>query len=368
MRVRNPRLEELPLLTSSIGEALGYGPSDGCISDHFPLLYKPSNLQRLWAIEGANGGIGAHAGWLLCSLRMEGVHWPVAAIGGVFSSPEVRGQGWASACVEKCLEEAKSAGAVAAFLWTDKGSFYEKWGFQAVGRQWLLRLNSGTKPLLDSYTPTLSSGTLHEWNPKEIPEDFINNSWMWNHSWPFGVERTLQEQGELLRSGAARVFSWKNNSGVHEAYALMNKGKDLRGFVHEWGGLISALPPLLLSLENAVGEYALLCPQLQEAEAPWLFQWERLGMELELMPMAMATILAPKDFSKLVELTLLALGSSFQVSEDGGEFAIHQEGAVLWLGSATELGALALGLSPAPMGPLESAFPLRPWFWGMDSV
>ncbi|MFW6146077.1 MAG: GNAT family N-acetyltransferase [Planctomycetota bacterium] len=58
----------------------------------------------------------------------------VACLGNVCSDPDVRGRGYASACVRRALEEARRDGADWALLFCDPGTtnFYRRLGFEAI--------------------------------------------------------------------------------------------------------------------------------------------------------------------------------------------------------------------------------------------
>jgi GNAT superfamily N-acetyltransferase len=65
--------------------------------------------------------------------RVEGRDGFVAGIGAVFTPPDLRGRGYASAIVERLVEQEQQAGAMAAALFSEIGSaFYERLGFVRV--------------------------------------------------------------------------------------------------------------------------------------------------------------------------------------------------------------------------------------------
>ena len=65
--------------------------------------------------------------------RLDGREGFVAGIGAVFTPPEVRGRGHASAIVARLVEQEQQAGAMAAALFSEIGSaFYERLGFVPV--------------------------------------------------------------------------------------------------------------------------------------------------------------------------------------------------------------------------------------------
>jgi GNAT superfamily N-acetyltransferase len=77
--------------------------------------------------------------WLATAKRyrfeatLDGRQGFVAGIGAVFTPPEHRGQGYASALIERLLVQEREAGAMAAALFSEIGaSFYERLGFTAV--------------------------------------------------------------------------------------------------------------------------------------------------------------------------------------------------------------------------------------------
>src|SRR6218665_4201492 len=105
MEIRNPSTAELSEIVGQISLAFQYKEGEGSVAQDFPQLYQPSNSKNLWA--GYEGNqLAAHAGFYPAEMKVEGIPLPVAGIGGVFSKPELQGQGIATALVKKCMDEA----------------------------------------------------------------------------------------------------------------------------------------------------------------------------------------------------------------------------------------------------------------------
>ncbi len=60
-----------------------------------------------------------------------------------------------------------------------------------------------------------------------------------------GSVRTVEDIRKFLTIPNTRVFTAWDEKNVLQAYAVEGKGADLEGYIHEWGGGVSKLLPLI---------------------------------------------------------------------------------------------------------------------------
>ncbi len=223
----------------------------GSFFDDFP-VWKLSSSDVCFRVgaRNAEGELKAAVGCRLAELK-EGAYsgQTVALLGGVVTSPDVRGRGLASTLLRCCMDWARHRGASYAFLWSSEESFYRRLGFESCGAQIRVPLDgffSGVSGE-EARTFQLRFGL----NPQ--------------------IERLLLEArvgGLVLRRRdlpwirAHRNVEWAGLYSGREirAYAAIGRGIDLPRCVHEWGGESRPLRVLLSLLADARSGLQLLAP------------------------------------------------------------------------------------------------------------
>ena len=311
----------------------------------------------------------AHAGYYIYSLLVEGFPLLVAAIGGVFTADAHQGQGLASDLVNLCANKAKAEGCALVFLWTDNHQFYEKIGFHLVGRQWTIRLNQAMRSRLSKLAEErgLAGNALRF--SEEATDAFLEQSLGLLGQLPLGVQRSFTDHKLLLRSGACRIFSaWQDDQLC--AYFLIGKGKDLQGYVHEWAGQEAALLHLCDHVLKTKPEFRLLSPQWMPEECAFIYDLEDLSAAFSAEYMGLARLLDFPSIEKLLHIYLECFGTQ---TDDWKLEQAKSEYIFTWktekqVFSEAELMKLLFGAELPQKDEWKAIFPLRPWFWGMDSV
>lgn len=370
MEIKNPTPAELTEIVGQISKAFLYKEGEGSVADDFPQLYQASNSKNLWAGYEA-GQLAAHAGFYPTEMKVEGIPLPVAGIGGVFSKPELQGQGIATALVKKCLDEAQKQGCALAFLWSDKHDFYARMGFHLVGRQWTIALEPKHASLLTVRGE--KSGIKKESLrfSEEINSELLAKSFMRLQAYPVGIARSPQEHALLLNSGACTVISaWAGKELA--AYFVMGKGKDLQNYVHEWAGEEGALHQLAAYvLEKVNHPVFVLSPQFMPDEVNWIYSLDEIGVPLKPEQMALVKIL---DFAKLKKLVgdfMARLGlnpSDLKLEQREGQYHIEWRQKTRLHFNEADFLRFLFGPEMPTHQELKAFLPLRLWYWGMDSV
>jgi GNAT superfamily N-acetyltransferase len=370
MEIRHPSGIEVVDLTSRISHAFGYSKDDAGVQRDFPQLYQASNFKHLW-IATPGTGVAAHSGFYPAVMKVEGLPLPVAGIGGVFTDDAFQGQGLATSLINKCCEEAQKEGAALAFLWSDKHEFYQKQGFHLVGRQWTIFFEPKRAPLLRALGEKAEIPARALRISDEVSDELLRQSRELLGIYPLGIERSAEEHALYLGGGACRVVSaWAGSKLA--AYFVIGKGKDLQGYVHEWAGAEGALCHLMAQcLEDFDQPLSLLSPQFMPDEVPWIYSLEAAGISASAEYLALVKLLSFERVEKLVREYLCAL----KIPSDDLVFEKEQEEfRVSWRGKPAitldEAGLLRLLFGPQLPDDkdLHALFPMRLWYWGMDSV
>jgi predicted N-acetyltransferase YhbS len=371
MEIKNPTSAELTDLISLISKAFLYKEEEGDVARDFPQLYDANNSKHLWVAKEKESLL-AHAGFYPTEMKIEGIALPVAGIGGVFSVPEVRGQGLGSQLVEKCLEEAKKSGSALAFLWSDKHDYYAKMGFHLVGRQWTLHFLPEHEKTLRAQGEKSGLKTQHlRFSLGEISPEFLQQSFQLQENLPVGIARSFEEHQKLLSSGACDLFAaWAGRQLI--AYFVMGKGKDLQNYVHEWAGDEAALHHLAAHcLENFQHGFYLLSPQFMPDEVNWLYTLDQLGVSMRAERMGLVKILNFSKIQRLVSEYLSRLGlnpEELHLSQNGEKYLVKwRENTNLEFSEENFLKFL-FGPEMPTHQELKAFLPIRLWYWGMDSV
>jgi predicted N-acetyltransferase YhbS len=324
--------EQMSQLSALLDEAFNAPASGDYLSD-FPVWNQsigpgPDSAIRIGVFDGDQ--LVACSAVRLASLRVPAGDLKVGLIGAVATSPSHRGKGLASRTVSLAVEWARERGAAMAMLWGQETSLYERLGFELCGMQVrapLAELDLGPKP-------------------RDLSNVILGRGWVPT------LMRSLRTRGSGLRIASSderwieahsRVqWYWLGDPEAPMAYAAIDRGLDLQGVVHEWGGESEAALKLLLQLVRMER------PEAQLLGNPALFGAYNIGA-------------SPSGHSpKTSEIEFLCMARALDVAK-----IISAHGIVLSADDAmltTPNAAVCRRL----FGPAENALPL--WIWGLDAV
>lgn len=173
-------------------------------------------------------------------------------IGAVATSEEFRGQGLSSRLLSELEKLAHDSKLDAIMLWSDQREFYAKAGFSAVGRQEIFSLAELPPPDM------LVRGTaVYGWDWKQVRALYESHR--------LRVARTDAYWKTLESIKSCTRIQWMDDTGRVLAYLGFDRGKDLHGIVHEWGGNAEALHCLLwVVLQNRPNLMWLTHPALDD--------------------------------------------------------------------------------------------------------
>ncbi len=313
-------------------------------TDDFPIwncgrLEKEGQVVFFKARDPSKRNVVSVAGVRLARLRVPSGSIPIALIGGVATTPEVRGQGLASQCVKLAMDWARHKGATLIALWGSEHAMYQKLGFELCGEQVRVPLQA-----LMTDAPIQGVETLT-----------VNRGWT-----PGLMLPLLRREGGLalapadedwLSAHAGTSWYWTGNTDRPSAYAALGRGIDLQHLVHEWGGSRAELWAILRAIRTED-------PDAQILGHPSLLQRQfRMNAEaLDREFLAMVHVVDP-----------VALFRAYHpLSRVSAE--LTPEGWNLAIDGVEVRGMSPLDLSRYLLGPGSPREPLPLWIWGVDAV
>jgi GNAT superfamily N-acetyltransferase len=298
----------------------------GHYMDDFPIWdgrYGPVQAERVlkigvWEADELVACVGVR----LAELRAPQGLLSVALIGAVATVETHRGKGLASRTVSLAVEWARERGAALVVLWGSEVGLYERLGFELCGMQVrapLAALDLG--PALDFAKIVLGRG----WIP----------SLMSGLRQRVGGVALKTSDEKWLEAHKNVQWYWLGDPAAPLAYAAIDRGIDLQGLVHEWGGQSPAAVKVLLQLIRMER------PEAQLLASPSLLGHWQLGtpkVDIEFLCLARAL-----DVAKIVAAYGLVL------AKDDPLLTTPNAAACRFF-----------------FGPTDSALPL--WVWGLDAV
>lgn len=339
MKIRNPNKIELPYIIELVSKNLKYHTEEGSVQKDFPLVYQENNLENLWVLEG-EGKILSHIATYPSAVKIHGNLLPTLGIGGVITEESHRGRGYSSKLMTQVLEASiQKKKQILAILWSDRWSFYERFGFYPAGTQ--IRVSCRKEKAQNVLKQGLSID-------QKINEDHLTKSYELFNRQTFGNQRTREEHISYLKRGSAHPYFLQRDKAL-VAYALVDKGKDLKNYVHEWAGESEEdLNILLNALVQKRGEILEL---IGPKEMPWaknFIQEDTVHKEV----MGLVNLLNKDALISFAQQRFKQNAS--KLKELNAYIGDHTSGALIQL----------------LFGPSEndskSHLPL--WYWGMDSI
>lgn len=202
------------------------------INEEYPLAIHDSNLNNIRVIREGNSYLSAAVMKPLVIKTVAGI-FKVAAVGSVVTEAAHRNLGLSRQVLEDALSAAQSHGCDFALLWTNLFDFYRKIGFEMAGSEIALTLM------------TVWPDEPHALRFMKGPNVDAEAMLRIYSQHTTGTIRTAEDIRKFLRIPNSNVYTAWDHEGRLHAYAVEGKGLDLNGYIHEWGGGVSKLLPLL---------------------------------------------------------------------------------------------------------------------------
>lgn len=334
------------------------------IADEYPLAIHDSNLNNVRVIKDNDTFLSAAVMKPLIIKSPVGI-FKVAAIGSVVTNPLHRNQGFSRQIIDDCINGARAHGCDFAILWTDLFDFYRKLGFELGGTEVSLGMPQNFKcPEI----PGLRFVNSTKVDPEAILRLYSQHS--------AGSVRTADDIRRFLQIPNTKVYTAWDEQNKLQAYAIEGKGVDLGGYIHEWGGGVSKLLPLLkFATQEQKKSLTIITPphsqnlirQLKEAGAT-----EHTGV------LGMIKVLNPAALLTKVKKYIRSTGVEDVVLEArDGKFYMGYKEEIFTTDSEQDLVRLLFGPLKASdlnafdketVEVFERLFPIAMWIWGWDSV
>lgn len=335
------------------------------IADEYPVAIHDANLNNVRVIKDQANFVSAAVMKPLI-VKSPAALFKIAAIGSVVTTTEHRNQGLSRQVLEECLSAAQRHGCDFAILWTDLFDFYRKLGFELAGTEVSLAIPADFKAVGGDADLKFVDG------PKIDPEAILR---LYSQH-TTGSVRTADEIRRFLHIPNSRVYTAWDSLGRLQAYIVEGKGADLNGYIHEWGGGVSKLLPLIQHAIKSQGRgLTLITPpnsvnlirQLKEAGAQ-----EHFGV------LGMIKLLNTAGVMTKLKKYLRATGIEDLVLEArDGKFYFGYKEEIFHTDSESDLIRLLFGPMKASQihnfdketaEVFDTIFPIPMWVWGWDSV
>jgi predicted N-acetyltransferase YhbS len=334
------------------------------IANEYPTALAEGNLANIRIIK-ENNQILSHAVLRPLLVKSALGIFKVAAIGSVVTAPDYRNLGLSRRIVDDCLEAARAQGCDFAILWTNLYEFYRKFGFELAG--------SEISYVLDKDLPVNGSGFKIIEGTNVDPEPLLRL--FSQHT--VSTIRTFEETRRYLQIPNSRVFTAWDSNGNLRAYAVEGKGVDLQGYIHEWGGGVSALIPLLQHVRTTLKKpVTVIVPSHAQNLRT---QFKQYGIPEIAGFLGMVKIINSASlFGKVLRFARADLGISefvFEQRQNKYYFGVGKN--LFCTDSEQDVIKLLFGpltpseihkFDPATSEIMNRVFPVPMWIWGWDSV
>lgn len=326
------------------------------ISAEYPQVFHPTNRNNLRIISEQDQVL-AHAAIKYILIKNQLGVFKVAAIGSVVTDPDHRNQGLSQKILESCLLAAEKETADFAILWTDLFDYYRKFGFELAGTEISIVID---------VIPQTAPAPFRFIKSNKISPDAILRLYS-QHT--CGTVRTAEDIRKFLQIPNSHVYTAWSTQNELLAYAVEGKGADLRGYLHEWGGGVSNLLPLLAHIRQDLGEPITIITPLQSQNLiRHLQQWDvicnqgYLGM---IRPVNIENL-----FFKIHRYARNLGLSDFVLEKTEKGFIIGTKNDSTTISDIGDVTRLLFGpLDTNQLKPqFQKIFPMPMWVWGWDSV
>ncbi len=206
------------------------GPDSWSLAAEYPRVFgAASKAQSLCLVSDA--GLLAHAAVLDLVHRDAGAATRIRCVGSVVVDPGQRGMGLGRRLLEAVVDDFEASDCEVLLLWSQRRRFYAHFGFETWGSELWVRPD-----------PSLPQQRI-----RPMREADLAHVARIHDCKPSRVDREAIDFAAALR--IPRLDAWVLDAdGAVAAYALVGKGMDFPGVVHDSGGENEALVELLRAL------------------------------------------------------------------------------------------------------------------------
>ncbi len=359
---RAPFENELPGIVQFLDSHLR-PKEDWSISSEYPIAFSSGNLGNIRIIRD-DEKILSHALMRPLIIKSPVGLFKVAGIGSVVTSSDYRNQGLSSKILDSCLTAARDHGCDFAILWTNLFDFYRRLGFELAGSEISILFDR------DLQFPTVG---LKFMESNKVSPEAIHR--LYNQH-TISSLRNLDETRKYLAIPNTRVYTAWGSDGVLKAYAIEGKGADLNGYIHEWGGNVSALCPLFEHVRKVQNRPITVIAPSHSENLIRVLRDKKLKINEGFLGM-IKILNAPSLFNKIKRHARNLGVDNFVLEQQNDQFYIGTRTGVFKTDSEKDIVRLLFGpqkasqihnFDKASSEVLEAVLPLDMWVWGWDSV
>ncbi len=337
--------------------------TDWSIQAEYPVALSSANLGNIRIIKDADQVL-SHAVMRPLIVKSPAGLFKVAGIGSVVTSSNHRNQGLSKTILDACLKAAREHGCDFAILWTDLYDFYRKLGFELAGSEVSIVLEKELK---------VDTQGLKILETSQVAADAILRLFQMHSVTSL---RTLSEIQQYLRIPNTRVYTAWDAQGIMKAFAVEGKGADLKGYIHEWGGSVSALMSLFAHIRRAQGHPITIILPTHAQNMIRALKTQTVTVSEGFLGM-IKILNAPNLLGKINRYARnMGIPDLLLENQDERTF-LGLRGEIFQTDSESDLVRLIFGPSKAsaiysfekPAAELlEAVLPIPMWIWGWDSV
>jgi GNAT superfamily N-acetyltransferase len=219
------RIDEVPLAEAGqvnllVSGAFGY-TAPHTYFDDFP-VWASKNVIRIGGY--SQDVLVSHVGIQFRNLRTSKKIEKVALIGAVATHKSHQGQGYSTRLMNQAIEIAEQSGMKWCILWGSEHDFYSKFGFHLSGTQARARISELFSPGLAGEVISNLKSKIHSGFSPAILREFLSRKQ--------GIEFKAEDEEWLSLQKTVKWFSLEDPF----SFVAFERGMDLQGIVHEFGG------------------------------------------------------------------------------------------------------------------------------------
>ena len=358
------RLEEHPAAMRFV-DSIFRPDNPGAMAKGYPHVLDKDNIENMRVIV-KDGEVISHTAVYLSTVMSRDLEFKMGGISAVGTHPDYRGQGLAGSVMRDCIEVMRDRGCHLSFLWTDLYDFYREFGYEPAGSF------SMFKPDASVLSTAPTDCEVVDYIPEHLPEIIEIHD-----RESLRTVRTDKEYTTFFSLPRVRALVAVRGGSV-SAYAVMGLGRDLRGFMHDWGGEPRDLLRLAreLAAQSETDDFYILAPTCDNG-------FTRLLVDMVVphahMKLVMLNVIDVEGVSSIVsDHVSERLGMSFRIiqEETDVKIAVGSEEADIdpprmlanVLFGPEPPSTFLTGLSAETLSALDQTLPIPLFIWGLDWV
>lgn len=358
------RMEEYPAALRFI-DSVFRPENPGAMEREYPHVLGKDNVENMRVIVKGDEVI-SHTAIYCSTVRSRDLTFKIGGISAVGTHPDYRSKGLASSVMRDCIGVMRERGCHLSFLWTDRHDFYRNLGYEPAGSFYLF------KPTASTLSDASMGCKIVSYSPDRLPEIVEIHD-----REPLRTDRTAKEYETYFSLPRIRTLLALRDGKV-SAYGVMGKGRDLRGFMHDWGGNPQDLLCLARELAALSGkdELYVLAPTEGNDFTSLLTEMHEPNSYMKLV---MLSVIDVDGLSAIVSESLSdRLGADFRIVQDSTGVKIKVGREEAYVEPARMLASVMFGPEPPSnflkgfsrdtLSALDRVLPIPLFIWGLDWV